>query len=158
MASKNEEEFRRLNLELRLLEQTAETLQSRMNMINAAATDLRYAQTTLDGLEKENEKSEILVPVGGTSYIRARLDNPNQVIVGMGAGVSVEKTREEAKEIIAEKPEHAEEKVYAELGSKHRIKRHHINITGVEEISPENIENPLLKKLVTGEEQVGKQE
>jgi prefoldin alpha subunit len=100
LASKNEEEFRRLNLELRLLEQTAETLQSRMNMINAAATDLRYAQTTLEGLEKENEKSELLVPVGGTSYIRARLDNPNQVIVGMGAGVSVEKTREEAKEII----------------------------------------------------------
>lgn len=87
-------------MELRLLEQTAETLQSRMNMINAAATDLRYAQTTLEGLEKENEKSELLVPVGGTSYIRARLDNPNQVIVGMGAGVSVEKTREEAKEII----------------------------------------------------------
>lgn len=100
MASKNEEEFRRLNLELHLLEQTAETLQSRMNMINAAATDLRYAQTTLEGLEKENEKSELLVPVGGTSYIRALLDNPNQVIVGMGAGVSVEKTREEAKEII----------------------------------------------------------
>jgi prefoldin alpha subunit len=100
LASKNEEEFRRLNMELRLLEQTAETLQSRMNMINAAATDLRYAQTTLEGLDKENEKSELLVPVGGTSYIRARLDNPNQVIVGMGAGVSVEKTREEAKGII----------------------------------------------------------
>jgi large subunit ribosomal protein LX len=61
------------------------------------------------------------------------------------------------KEIIAEKPEHAEEKVYAELGSKHRIKRHHIKITSVEEVSPENIENPLLKKLVTGEELVGKQ-
>lgn len=108
MASKNEEEFRRLNLELRLLEQTAETLQTRMNMINAAATDLRYAQTTLEGLEKENEKSEILVPVGGTSYIRARLDNPNQVIVGMGAGVSVEKTREEAKAIIKRRLEDLE--------------------------------------------------
>lgn len=61
------------------------------------------------------------------------------------------------KEIVAEKPEHAKEKVYAELGSKHRVKRHHIKITSVEEVSPENIENPLLKKLVTGEEQVGKQ-
>jgi prefoldin alpha subunit len=108
LASKNEEEFRRLNMELRLLEQTAETLQSRMNMINAAATDLRYAQTTLEGLDKENEKSELLVPVGGTSYIRARLDNPNQVIVGMGAGVSVEKTREEAKEIIKKRLEDLE--------------------------------------------------
>lgn len=61
------------------------------------------------------------------------------------------------KEIVAEKPENAKEKVYAELGSKHRVKRHHIKITSVEEVSPENIENPLLKKLVTGEEQVGKQ-
>ena len=100
MASKSEEEFRRLNMELRLLEQTAEALQSRMNMINSAVADLTYAQMTLDGLEKENEKSELLVPIGGTSYIRAKLDNPDKIIVGMGAGVSVEKTRQEAKEII----------------------------------------------------------
>ena len=100
MAGKSEEEFRRLNMELRLLEQTAEALQSRMNMINSAVADLTYAQMTLGGLEKENEKSELLVPIGGTSYIRAKLDNPDKIIVGMGAGVSVEKTREEAKEII----------------------------------------------------------
>jgi len=62
------------------------------------------------------------------------------------------------KEVIAEKPEHALEKVYAELGSKHRVKRFHIKIASVEEVSPENIENPLLKKFVTGEESVGKQE
>jgi prefoldin alpha subunit len=92
-------------MEMRFLEQTAETLQSRMNMINAAATDLKYAQTTLEGLDTVSEKSELLVPVGGTSYIRAKLDNPDQVIVGMGAGVSVEKTRQEAKEIIKKRLE-----------------------------------------------------
>jgi large subunit ribosomal protein LX len=63
-----------------------------------------------------------------------------------------------SREIIAEKPEHAEEKVYAELGSRHRVKRHHIRITSVEEVSPENIENPLLKKLIKGGEVDGKQE
>jgi large subunit ribosomal protein LX len=62
-----------------------------------------------------------------------------------------------SKEVIAEKPEHALEKVYAELGSKHRVKRYHIKIANVEEVTPENIENPLLKKLVTGEESVGEQ-
>jgi large subunit ribosomal protein LX len=59
------------------------------------------------------------------------------------------------KEIVAEKAEHAVEKVYAELGSKHRVKRYHIKITSVEEIPPDQIENPLLKKIVTGEEEVG---
>ena len=105
MASKDEEELQKLSIEMRLLEQTAEALQSRMTMVNNAANDLLYAQATLQGLEKETEKSEILVPIGGTSYIRAKLDNLDQVIVGMGAGVSVEKTREEAKEIIKKRLE-----------------------------------------------------
>jgi large subunit ribosomal protein LX len=58
------------------------------------------------------------------------------------------------KEVIALKPEHAVEKVYAELGSKHRVKRVHIEIVSVEEVPSEEIENPLLKKLIVGEEQV----
>ncbi|MBX5328553.1 MAG: 50S ribosomal protein L18Ae [Candidatus Bathyarchaeota archaeon] len=61
------------------------------------------------------------------------------------------------KEVVAMKPEHAIEKVYTELGSKHRVKRYHIKIANVEEIQPQDIENPLLKKLVTGEEELGEQ-
>jgi len=59
------------------------------------------------------------------------------------------------KEIVAEKAEHALERVYAELGSKHRVKRAHIKVESVEEVPPQEIENPMLKKLVTGEEKVG---
>lgn len=59
------------------------------------------------------------------------------------------------KEIVAAKPEHAKEKVYAELGSKHRVKRFHIRISNVEEIPLEEIEDPLLKKFVAGEENIG---
>jgi large subunit ribosomal protein LX len=59
------------------------------------------------------------------------------------------------KEVIAIKSEHAVEKIYAELGSRHRVKRFQIKIVKVEEVPPEEIENPLLKKLVVGEEKVG---
>jgi len=55
------------------------------------------------------------------------------------------------KEVLAAKPEHAVEKVYAEIGSKHRVKRHHMKILAVEEVSPEEIENPILKKMVAEE-------
>ena len=54
------------------------------------------------------------------------------------------------KEVLADKPEHAVEKVYAEIGSKHRVKRCHLKILKVEEISPEEIANPVLKKIVAG--------
>jgi len=55
------------------------------------------------------------------------------------------------KEVVVAKAEHAVEKVYAEIGSKHRVKRFHIKILNVEEVSPEEIENPILKKMVAGE-------
>ncbi len=108
MASKSEEELRRLSVEIRVLEANAETVQSRINMINAVITDLAYASMSLEGLEKEKENSELLVPIGGNSYIKTRLDNPDKIIVGMGAGVSVEKTLLEAKEIIKKRLENLE--------------------------------------------------
>jgi large subunit ribosomal protein LX len=55
------------------------------------------------------------------------------------------------KEVLALKPEHAIEKVYAELGSKHRVKRFHIKISRIDEISPSEVEDPIIKKLLTGE-------
>ena len=108
MASKNEEEIRKISVELRFLEQTAEALQSRLSMLNAVTQDLTYANMTLESLEKERENSELLVPIGGTSYIRAKLDNPDNIIVGIGAGVSVEKTRQEAKDVIKKRLEDLE--------------------------------------------------
>jgi prefoldin alpha subunit len=102
-ASKEEEELRKLSVEMRFLEQTAETLQQRINMMNAAMTDLTYANMTLEGLEKEKQNAELLVPIGGSSYIKVKLANTDKVVVGVGAGVSIEKTLPEAKEIVKER-------------------------------------------------------
>jgi len=57
------------------------------------------------------------------------------------------------KEVRALKPEDAVEKVYMDLGSRHRVKRFQIKIVKVEEISPEEIESPLVKKLALGEKE-----
>jgi large subunit ribosomal protein LX len=54
------------------------------------------------------------------------------------------------RELLADKSEHAVEKVYAEIGSRHRVKRYHIKITSSQEISADQIENPILKKIVSG--------
>ena len=100
---KEEEELRKLSVEMRFLEQTAENLQQRISMVNAAMTDLTYANMTLDSIEKEKESADLLVPIGGGSYIKVKLANADKVIVGMGAGVSIEKTLPEAKEIVKER-------------------------------------------------------
>ncbi|MEM1589073.1 MAG: prefoldin subunit alpha [Candidatus Bathyarchaeia archaeon] len=108
MAGKAEEELRRLSVEMRILEQTAEALEARINMVNAVLTDLTYANMTLEGLEKQKENAELLIPIGGNTYIKARLETPDKVTVGIGAGVSVEKTLQDAKEIIKKRLEDLE--------------------------------------------------
>jgi prefoldin alpha subunit len=102
---KNEDEARKLSMQLRYFEQTAENLQQRLSMLNAALTDLSYAKMTLESLEQEKENADMLVPIGGSSYINVKLANANKVIIGLGAGVSVEKTAPEAKTMITQRME-----------------------------------------------------
>jgi len=96
--SSEEETFQRLVVELRILEGTAEALQSRVSLVNAALTEFRVASMTLEGLEKEKEDAPLFVPIGGGSYIKAKLESADKVIVGIGADVAVERTIKEARE------------------------------------------------------------
>jgi len=56
------------------------------------------------------------------------------------------------KEVRAVNPEDAVEAVYTLLGSKHRVKRFQMKISEVQEISPEEIEDIVIKKLTVGAE------
>jgi prefoldin alpha subunit len=87
-----------LVLESRYLEETVEEIQSRINMTHAALTELKVSSLTLDGLEKEKKGTELFVPIGGGSYVKAKLETSKTVVVGVGADVAVEKTVKEAKE------------------------------------------------------------
>jgi prefoldin alpha subunit len=108
LENKRQEELRQISVELRLLEQTAEAMQSRIDMINAVTTDLTYASMAIEGLEKEKEDSELLIPIGGNSFIKATLKSPDKLIIGMGAGISIEKSLQEAKEIVKKRLENTQ--------------------------------------------------
>jgi len=99
----SEEEIRRLIVELRILEGTAEAIQSRMNLVDAMFAELNLAKRTLEGMGKENPEAPVFVPIGGGSYIKAKLTDVDKVVYGVGAGVSVEKSLEEAKQGVNER-------------------------------------------------------
>lgn len=84
-------------LESRYLEETANELQSRISMTNAAVNELRVSSMTLDGLEKEKKGAQLFIPIGGGSYIKAKLDATDNIVLGIGADVAVERTLKETK-------------------------------------------------------------
>lgn len=100
MASSDQEVFRGLAVELQILEGTAEELQARLNLVTATLRDLNMSRMAIEGVEKENSDASLYVPVGGGSFIKTKLESNDKVIIGIGAGVSIERSLIEAKQII----------------------------------------------------------
>ena len=105
MSEKDEETFRKIVTEIRFLETTAEVLQSRINLLNAALAELNLAKMTLEGLEKEKINTSTLIPIGGGSYVKAKLESTDTVVAGIGAGVAIEKSVKDARETISKRIE-----------------------------------------------------
>jgi len=99
-ASEKEEQLRRLVVELRLMQGSAEILQRRLELLQTATADLRVAESSLKALKELDEGTPILVPMGGNTFVDARLGNLKRVIVGIGADVSVEMEQDKAVEEI----------------------------------------------------------
>ncbi len=52
------------------------------------------------------------------------------------------------KEVMGESEEKAKEKLFSELGSRHRVKRRMIKIDSIEEISIDEVEDPVIAHLL----------
>ena len=100
-ASEKEEQLRRLAVELRLMQGSAEILQQRLELLRTAMADLRVAESSLKALKDIEDGTPILVPMGGGTFVDANLGDLSRVIVGIGAGVSLEMDPEGALEDVS---------------------------------------------------------
>lgn len=90
MASEDQE-LRQGLAELRVYEGSARVIQARLDMINAAMNEFALASSTLEGVKTQKADAESLIPVGGGSYVRAKLTDVSKIVMGVGAGVAIEK-------------------------------------------------------------------
>lgn len=58
------------------------------------------------------------------------------------------KNQKFSKEVLGSSKEEAIERIYSELGSKHKIKRRFIKIEDVREIKSEDVQDPVIKYLM----------
>jgi prefoldin alpha subunit len=88
----NQEDIvRQLATEIRILEGTATTLQSRLDFVRTATNEAALAQATIEGLTKLQDGDDTLIPVGAGSYIRMKIADSKKLVMGIGAGVAMEK-------------------------------------------------------------------
>lgn len=95
MASEDQE-LRQGLVELRIYEGSARAIQARLDILNAAMSEFALASSTLDGVKAQKRDSDTLIPVGGGSYVRAKLADVSKIVMGVGAGVAIEKPIEDS--------------------------------------------------------------
>ncbi len=96
--SREEREVLQIVAQLRVLEGLAGELQARMGIVDAALTELKASSDALAGLRGVKKGVDLYVPIGGGSYVPAKLASRDRVLVGVGAGVTLEKGLDEALE------------------------------------------------------------
>lgn len=77
-----------------------DSLSAQIQIVENKRMEIDSTIETMDSLKENRIGTEILVPIGSNSFVRAELKDNKKVIVGIGAGISVEKTIDEAKEIL----------------------------------------------------------
>jgi len=83
--------------ELREAAQVGEVLQNQLagieeqlGMLRAMTEEFQQARSALDALRAARVGDEVLVPLGGGQFVRAKLAEADRVLSGIGAGLSVE--------------------------------------------------------------------
>jgi prefoldin alpha subunit len=96
---------------IQILQEQAKVFASNIEMLNMYLEELHRSKATLEGLDQVKKGDEILVPIGASSFIRARIDDTENVISGIGADVSVDRTVEEAIQNLEERISLTESKI-----------------------------------------------
>jgi prefoldin alpha subunit len=99
----DDEDFQKSLVQLRIYEGSARALQARLEIVNAALNEFSLASTTLEGVKTQKTDEDALIPVGGGSYVRVKLSDISKIVMGVGAGVAVEKPIEDSVKEIKER-------------------------------------------------------
>jgi prefoldin alpha subunit len=100
--SKDEE----LSKYLTLIEQYKEQINSvemQSSYIQAIINEYNKVKITLEQIVKIEKGSEVLLPLGGSTYIEANITDPSKVLFDIGAGIVTEKTSTNAIDKIDER-------------------------------------------------------
>ena len=80
-----------------------ESSKSEVRFLDATLEELRSSVEAIEALKENKDGTEMLVSIGSGSFIKAQLKDTGKVIVGVGAGLSVEKDLDAARKILEER-------------------------------------------------------
>ncbi|MCJ7517783.1 MAG: prefoldin subunit alpha [Methanomassiliicoccales archaeon] len=96
----DERELQQSLASLELLRTQLQSLAEQQQIIQLSLEENSRAKETLLSLKDAPVDSDILVPIGGSSFAFTKVGSNSRVIIGVGSGISIEKPIDEAVKMI----------------------------------------------------------
>lgn len=72
-------------------------------ILSASRQDHVRARESLEGVDRAPPSAELLLPLGGETFVRGSVDRDAPVLVGVGSGILVEMERPKVVELVAQR-------------------------------------------------------
>ncbi len=72
-------------------------------ILTASRADHLRARESLEGVERAEPGSELLLPLGGETFVRGSIVRDAPVLIGVGSGIVVEMDRPKVTELLAQR-------------------------------------------------------
>src|ERR1041385_7496857 len=97
-------------LALELYQRQLDALSRQIEFLQGVLDDLRRAQTALESFG-ESANREVLVPLGASTFVRGRIEDADQILLGIGAGYATERPRADAIAQLSSRAEQVEKEL-----------------------------------------------
>jgi prefoldin alpha subunit len=96
------DELQKKIIQFQILEANLKTLQEREEILNERILEIENTKAAIEELKK-TRPGKTLIPLGSGNFISGKIDDTEEVIVGIGSGVAIKKNREDAVVILDDK-------------------------------------------------------
>jgi len=101
----SQEQINRAVAELQLLEKLVADYQTRILTVEQTIREHENALKLIEEIKKYGGESQILIPIGAGSFVKAELKKVETVHINVGAGVIIEKTLEDSQQLLTKRNE-----------------------------------------------------
>jgi prefoldin alpha subunit len=100
MSEEQQQQLQRIYNEQQITESNISLLQQRIEILQAYLTNYQSGFMVLKEVEGKKEGEEMMMNVGGNIFVDTKLVNPSKVTRGIGSGVRIEQSLEEAMKAV----------------------------------------------------------
>ena len=93
------EEFQKKVIQFQILESNMKALQEKEDELTQRIEEIQGTRTAIEEL-KQMKPSNALIPLGSGNFVSGKIENTEEVLVGIGSGIAVKRRREDAVIIL----------------------------------------------------------